>query len=319
MRNQKLLHFFIGVDRDLAKHLRDNPQFDPYEWGKVLRSVSTHMKKDNVNIAAGAFAYRWFLSIFPVVIALLGVASLVTFPRGLVVRLIDGVTTILPTSAATVLASATSHAAHTSSAQISTIVVAGLVAIWSATSGMVIVQEGLDMAYETPNSRSFVRSRIDTIPLLLGALILGGAASALAIFGSQLGSLVENAVPLAKPEFYFAWTALRWFSALALINLLFTILYTYGPNRSETKWHWGSPGALFGTLLWAVISFGFSLYTSNIGSYGSTYGAFAGVAILIFWLYLSGLAILIGGEVNSAFKREEGELKSVKESMQQLP
>ncbi len=308
MRHRKFLHLFVGVDKDIAARLREDPQLDPFEWGRVLRSVGTHMKKDNVNIAAGAFAYRWFLSIFPVVIALLGVASLVTVPRGFVVRLIDGATKVLPSSAATVFASAISHAVHTSRGQISTIIVAGVVAIWSASSGMVIVEEGLDMAYEIPSRRSFIRSRIATIPLLIGALTLGGAASALVIFGSQLGSLIESGIPLAKFEFYVIWTTLRWLSALILINLLFTILYTYGPNQKEPKWRWGSPGALFGTILWAAVSFGFSLYTSDFGSYNSTYGAFAGVAILIFWLYLSGLAILIGGEVNSAFERERGKL-----------
>jgi membrane protein len=87
------------------------------------------------------------------------------------------------------------------------------------------------------------------------------------------------------------------------MNLLFSLLYYLAPNRQRSNWQWTSPGAIFATVLWAVVSLGFSFYTSSFGSYGATYGAFAGVAILIFWLYLTGLAILIGGEVNAAFER----------------
>jgi membrane protein len=87
------------------------------------------------------------------------------------------------------------------------------------------------------------------------------------------------------------------------MNLLMSLLYYAAPNRPRSRWRWTSPGASFATILWAIVSLGFSFYTSKFGSYGSTYGAFAGVAILIFWLYLTGFAILIGGEVNAAIER----------------
>jgi membrane protein len=99
------------------------------------------------------------------------------------------------------------------------------------------------------------------------------------------------------------WNIIRWIVALIIINLLFTLLYYLAPNRKSPRWRWTSPGAIAATILWAIISFGFSLYTSDFSSYDKTYGAFAGVAILIFWLYLTGLAILVGGEINAARER----------------
>lgn len=259
------------------------------------------MAADRVNVAAGAFAYRWFLAIFPVVIALLGVASLVTVPRHVVVSLIHGVTRALPPGAAEVFASAISNVDHRTAGDLATTVVAAVVGLWSATSGMAMVQEGLDMAYELPRDRPFVATRLAALPLLGGAAVLGGAASALVVFGPQLDRLVRGGV--RGDVLVVAWTVLRWVAALLLMTLLFSLLYNVAPNRPRRRWQWVSPGAVLGTVLWALVSLGFSVYTSSVGSYARTYGAFAGVAILSFWLYLTGLAVLVGGEVNAALER----------------
>ncbi|HVA53066.1 MAG TPA: YihY/virulence factor BrkB family protein [Acidimicrobiales bacterium] len=283
------------LTRDEARRAR--------RWTAILRSTLAHMKMNRVNIAAGAFAYRWFLAIFPIIIALLGIATLVTVSRTFVLDLLHGVTKSLPSGAAAVFTGAISHATQRSSADLITTVVACVVALWSATSGMVIVEEGLDMAYDLPRDRSFLSKRLVALPLLLGATVLGSAASALIIFGPQLGHVIKDTSPIGGTAFSAVWTVLRFLMALGLMNLLMSVLYYVAPNRARARWRWFSPGALIATILWALVSWGFSFYTSSFGSYGNTYGAFAGVAILIFWLYLTGLAILVGGEVNAAIER----------------
>lgn len=269
----------------------------------MLKSALDHMKADRVNVAAGAFAFRWFLAIFPIIIALLGIATLVTIPSNVVINLIHGVSKSLPSGAAQVFTLALSNATKHSGADLTTTVIASVVALWSATTGMVIVEEGLDMAYGLPRDRSFLQKRMVALPLLLGATVLGGAASALVIFGPQLGGLIKDSSPLAGAAFDTLWSILRWIIALCLMNFLFSLLYYAGPNRQRPKWRWISQGAIVATLLWAIVSLGFSFYTTSFGSYGKTYGAFAGVAILIFWLYLTGLAILIGAEIDGAVER----------------
>lgn len=273
-------------------------------WRQALRSARVHIGRDRMSVAAGAFAYRWFLSLFPAMIALLGVSSLLRFPHSVTVRLIHGITHALPSGAADVLTTALEHATSSQRTSVLTVVVAGAVGLWSGTSGMVMVEEGLDMAYEITRDRSFLAKRLRALPLLAAAVVLGGGASALVVFGGAIGSALVHSAPVGGAELRIGWTVVRWIAALVLIGLLFTVLYCLGPNRAKARWQWLSPGAVVGMVLWALISLGFSVYTSASGSFTSTYGAFAGVAILIFWLYLTGVAILVGGEINAAFERQ---------------
>lgn len=279
------------------------PELRGLRLKEVFQSAIEHMKVDRVNVAAGAFAYRWFLSIFPTIIALLGVAALVTLPPTVVVNLIHGVTKVLPAGAADVFTKAIAHSQTRVRGDLVATIIASAVAVWSAVSGMVIVEEGLGMAYGLPRDRSFLQKRFVAFQLLVGGLVLGGGASALTVFGAQLGTTVKDSLPISGVAFGFAWTVARWIVALGLINLLFSLLYYLAPNRPRPKWRWTSVGALLATCLWAIVSLAFSLYTSDFSSYERTYGAFAGVAILIFWLYLTGFAILIGGEVDAAVER----------------
>ena len=291
------------MDEEPAINVAHDDQTRAARIRVVLRSTFDNLKVDRVNIAAGAFAFRWFLAIFPIIIALLGIAALVTVPSNVVINLIHGVSKSLPSGAAQVFTVALTHATKHPGADLSATVIASVVGLWSATSGMVIVEEGLDMAYGLPADRSFLQKRMVALPLLVGAAVLGGAASALVIFGPQLGSLIKDSSPMGGPAFSAVWTLLRWVIALMLMNFLFSLLYFVAPNRKRPRWRWASPGALLATALWALVSLGFSFYTTSFGSYGKTYGAFAGVAILIFWLYLTGLAILMGAEVDAAVDR----------------
>ena len=268
---------------------------------EVTRLVLVAMRRDRVSVAAGAFAYRWFLSVFPLIIALLGAASLVTLPHHVVVSLIHGVTIALPSGAASVITSSLDHAQQHARGGLAATIVASLVALWSSTSGMVVVEEGLDMAFGLASDRGFVERRLVALPLLLGSVVLGGAASALTVFGASLGRVFHRVVAVPGALSTITWDVLRWVVALALVNLLLSMIYFVAPNR-RSRWRWTSAGALVATATWALVSLGFSLYTSEFTSFGSTYGAFAGVAILIFWLYLSGLAILLGAEVNAVLE-----------------
>jgi len=293
-------------------HGRIRARLDGTDWRLVAKGVLRHAKRDRVTVLAGSLAYRWFLSLFPAIIALLGVTSLLRLPQKTISALVHGAGTALPPGASEVLSSALTHAHERTTGAAGAVVAASIVAIWSASSSMSVLQSSLDMAEEIPSDRRFLAKRVVAVGLILAVAVLGGAASALVVFGAPVGRAIDGAVPVAGTVFVAAWTAVRWVSAVVLVMTLFAVIYWIGPNRESPRWTWLSPGALVGTVVWVLASLAFSLFTSHFGSYGRTYGAFAGVAILIFWLYVSGAAVLLGAEINAEVARLSSERSSAR-------
>jgi membrane protein len=285
------------------RHGRIRAHLAGTDWRLVARGVLRHAKTDRITVLAGSLAYRWFLSLFPAIIALLGVTSLLRLPQKTIGELVHGAGTALPPGASDVLTSALTHAHARTTGAVGAVVAASVVAIWSASSSMSVLQASLDMAEEIPRDRKFLAKRAVAVGLIAAVAVLGGAASALVVFGAQVGRAIDGAVPVAGTLFVAAWTAVRWVAAVVLVMTLFAVIYWIGPNRESPRWKWLSPGALVGTAVWVLASLAFSLFTSHFGSYGRTYGAFAGVAILIFWLYVSGAAVLLGAEINAEVAR----------------
>jgi membrane protein len=177
-----------------------------------------------------------------------------------------------------------------------------LTALWSASSGMKALITGVNLAYDETEGRKFVKLRGLSILMTLGAMVLLAVALAL-IVGFP-------AVPDSWP------TPLQWTAAIVRFVLLAVLLmaglaalYRYAPDRDQPKWSWASPGSVVATVLWVLASVGFSVYVNAFGNYNKTYGALAGIIVLMFWLYLTAFVVLVGAELNA-----EMELQTAKDT-----
>jgi len=255
-------------------------------------------------MSAGSLAYHWFLAIFPAIIAILGLLSLVRIDSHGVMSLTHAIEKALPSGVSGVFRSAVTAATTKESGSVGAVVIGIVVALWSASGGMSALQQALDVAYDVPVDRKFFARRVHAIPLMAATLLLGGAGAALAVLGASIGAGIEGHVPIHGTTFLVVWTIVRWAATFVSISGLFAIFYSEGPNRQTPKIQWVSVGGILATVVFLLASLAFSFYVTRFGSYGKTYGAFAGVAILIFWLYLTGLAVLAGGELNAEVERQ---------------
>jgi membrane protein len=140
-------------------------------------------------------------------------------------------------------------------------------------------------------------------------LVLGGTATALIVFGAPLGDALRDNLPFGS-AFVVLWTLIRWVGGLVALTGLFATIYYLSPNRDTPRWVWVSPGGILAAVIWLVASLGFSIYVSQFGNYAETYGgSLAGVVVLLLWLYLTALAVVLGGELNAELERQSAARK----------
>jgi membrane protein len=276
-------------------------------WKNTFKRAAKKFVLDRCSMTAGSLAYHWFLALFPALIALIGLTSLLHISPHTVNQLVHGLDSSLPPSAAAIFNGAiTSATSRSSGGATTTLIIGVVIALWSASGGMAALETGLDIAYEVPVDRKFVGKRLYAFPLMLATAVIGGLASALVVFGEPIGHGLAGHVGLHGLAFTIIWTVVRWVLTVILVTILFSVYYFFGPNRETPRWQWVSPGGVVGTVIFLVASLGFSFYVAEFGSsgYSKTYGAFAGVIILIFWLYLTGIAIMLGAEINAESERQ---------------
>ena len=281
-------------------------QLDAPDLKESLKRAVREFKADRGTLIAAGMGFYWFLAVFPALIAAVGIIGLLNLTDSLVADIKTAIGTTLPGDAKEILIGAVDKASANPRGSSLVATVIGLaIALWSASSGMVALQAGMDVAYDVEDDRTLVKKRGVALLLIAAAGILGGVASALIVFGKPLGQGLG--IPDGAP-FVVLWTVVRWVLGLATLSVLFALFYYYGPNREKPHWAWISPGGVIATVIWLLASLAFSFYVSSFSSYAKTYGSFTGVVVLLLWLYLSAIAIVVGAELNAELERQ-GERK----------
>lgn len=183
-----------------------------------------------------------------------------------------------------------------------------IVTLWAASRGMAAMISVLNKAYGVKEGRPWwkVQARALVLTISLSVFIIFSAV--LMIFGGAIGEWLAEATGLGTP-FLIGWNFLRLLLATMIMITVVAAIYYFGPDV-EQEWRWVTPGSVMAVLGWIAVSLAFSYYVSHFGNYNKTYGAIGAVIILLTWMYLSGLMILLGAEINSEIERSLPEGKS---------
>jgi membrane protein len=186
-----------------------------------------------------------------------------------------------------------------------------LAALWTSSSALTTIVDSLNRAYDVEEGRPFWKVRLIAMGLTVGLSAFIVVALVLLTFGPPLGRWVADLVGLGR-GFEVTWNVVRWPVIVGLLVVAMALLYYVAPDV-EQAWTWITPGSACAVLGWLLASLGFAFYVNRFGSYNATYGSIGAVIILLTWMYVTGLFVLIGGEINaeiahaSASGKEPGE------------
>ena len=281
---------------------------------KNVLELIRRFSEDEVTSLSAQLSYFFLLSLFPLLIFVVALASYLPIDY---IKILEMMSTYIPVEAMELIESFLFETIASSGGGLLSIAIIGT--IWSASNGINAIMRALNKAYDVEENRSFILGRLIAISLLLSVLLLIVVALLLSVlllivvalllpvFGRMIGIYIFSFFG-ASEQFISVWNALRWVISSSIFFVIFLYLYRMAPNAKvylrDAVW-----GALFATIGWQVSSYGFSLYVNTMGNYSATYGSLGGVIILMLWFYISGIIIILGGEINAIVADRRGRLK----------
>lgn len=264
------------------------------------KDLAGQFKKDNATVLAAAQAYYYLLAIVPLLILLLSILPYLQIDPQ---RAVDFIGTILPAEVASTFQENIVNVVTTPSGGLLTVGILGT--LWSASNAMSAFIKATNDAYDVEETRSFIKQKGVAILLTLFMLLAVITALILPIFGGAILNIVNSFLGLSS-QMEVLFHILRWVVSILIMSLALAFLYKMAPNK-HFPFKEVLVGAVIATVLWQLVSLGFSFYVSNFGSYSATYGSLGGLIVLILWFFLTGLILVIGAEINAIHhKRKHG-------------
>ena len=260
---------------------------------RVFICVWKSISEDNISLLAAGVAFYMLLAIFPALVFIVAMFGLLTDPDQVRQWLVS-LKGVLPTEAwnaidAQVVVLTGQNSTSLSLASIFSL----LLAFINARLGAYSMMGALNVVYNTPETRSFTLTNLIAFMFTIAALCV----LVFNIYAVIAVPRVLDGIGLTEFANSILHT-MRWPVLAIIMALSLALVYRYGPDRKDSHWRWVSIGSLAGTILWLAGSTGFSWYVSYFNSYDKVYGSFGAVVILLYWLWLTAFAALMGAELD---------------------
>lgn len=277
-------------------------------WRELAKRVWNEIQEDEIFGRAAELSYYFLLALFPFLIFLTSILGLI-LGSGTNTRqmLFEYLARVMPPSAYQLISQTMIEVSNASSG--GKISFGLLAALWAASNGMVAISTTLNSAYDVKETRPWWKQRLTVIVLTMALSVLIISALILVVAGGSIADWLAGTFGLGS-TFPMAWKIIQWPVVLGCMIFAFALIYYFAPDLHEQKWAWLTPGSAIGVVLWLLVSIAFRVYLHFFDSYSATYGSLGAVIILMLWLYFTGLAVLIGGEINSEIEHaaaEQGE------------
>lgn len=270
-------------------------------WKYTARKTLREFTDDECTDVAAALTYFAVLAMFPALIAILSLLSLVGQADKTISTVTDIITQLGGKSVAQTLEPTISSLA-TAPGGLLALIIGLATALWSASGYVMAFSRGMNRVYEIGEGRPVWKLRpmmllitlIMVLMVVFIALMLVVSGPVATTIGSALGlgSTVVTVFQIAK-----------WPVIVILAVLTVALLYYSTPNVKQPKFRWMSVGAGFAILVWILASVAFGFYVANFSSYSKTYGSLAGVIIFLLWLWITNIALLLGAELDAELER----------------
>lgn len=275
---------------------RSPSRFGGLSARELSRRVGREATEDEVFGRSAQLAYYFFFALFPLFIFLTALLGLFAGPGSAVrSQLLNYLTRSMPQSASGIVQQTVQHTLDASGGGKLSFGI--LLALFSASAGMTALMDTLNVVFGVRERRSFIRQKATAVLLTVATGLLMCVAIALILIGGKVANgLLGGALASV-------WQIAQYPVAVFFLLVSFSLIYYYAPNVNHPRWQWVTPGSVVGVVLWLVASLALSVYLHFFNSYSATYGMLGAVMILLLWFYVSGVAVLIGGEVNSVIER----------------
>ncbi len=271
-------------------------------WKGFPGRLWTRVNDHDIFGGAAQLSYYFLLALFPLLLFLMTLLGYFAEAGSeLRYKLLTYLATVMPGSAVTLVRMTLDEISSAKGGGKLSLGI--LAALWAASNGMGAISATLNAAYGVRETRPWWKVTLTSIVLTIAVSILIVVALALVMYGGHIGDRVAAHFGFSG-AFTIAWKLLQWPIALFFLMLTFNLIYYFAPDIGKRKRKWWTIGTVTAIALWLLVSMGFRLYLHFFNSYSVTYGSLGALIVLMLWFYFTGLAILIGGEINSELEQE---------------
>ena len=271
------------------------------DYKAILVRAGKQSLAHGITDLAAALAYYSFLAIPAVLLVAVGLFSL--FASGdAIATLIDKLGTVVPSQATQLLEDSLRRMNENKSGSLVMVVVGFVLAAWTTTGAMTSFMRAVNRAYDRGETRGFLRQRAVAVQMVVAMAVAFILVFGLLVLGPVMSDWIGNALDIENAIGWVWWVA-QWPILIAgLLAVFATVLYL-APNVDRPPWRFLTPGAVFAVAVWLLASGLFAVYTAMFSSYNKTWGSLAAVIVMLTWLWLTGVALLLGAEINAEVER----------------